>query len=344
MGKTIAIHVDYNPYPPGREMSFSARWIALAHERGFDVRVIEPQPDVVARVRGADAFMWRFHRAAAERLQARRVLPAVHYGLGIPVYPDPQTCFYYDDKIAMHYMLEAAGIPAPNTWVFWNRRDARAFCRSASYPLVMKLATGFGSNNVLLLQSAASAARWIDRLFDGGVSTLADTPFGMRDVMRQVRPLLPVAMRRFAPKAYGDYQRHYLFVQEFIPDNAFDTRVTIIGDRAYCFRRFNRPHDFRASGSGNFDHDPGHIAEDAIRVGFHTARLFKFQTVAVDILRRNDRPVLVELGYDYVNWVVNACPGYWRLDGDPATGTLRWHEGQTRSEDEVFDHFVATLQ
>jgi hypothetical protein len=133
-------------------------------------------------------------------------------------------------------------------------------------------------------------------------------------------------------------------VQEFIPGNPFDTRVTVIGNRAFCFRRFNRPNDFRASGSGNFDHDPAAIAEDAIRLAFKTAYHFQFQTVGVDILRQNNRPVLVELGYDYVNWVVNACPGHWVLSGAAESGTLRWVEGKTRSEDAIFEDFVARLQ
>ena len=56
-----------------------------------------------------------------------------------------------------------------------------------------------------------------------------------------------------------ELQRDYLLVQEFLPGNGFDTRITVIGNRAFGFRRFNRPDDFRASGSGRIDWNPAAI-------------------------------------------------------------------------------------
>lgn len=49
--------------------------------------------------------------------------------------------------------------------------------------------------------------------------------------------------------------KKYVYFQDFIPGNDFDTRVTIIGDRAFGFTRNVRPGDFRASGSGNVGYD-----------------------------------------------------------------------------------------
>jgi hypothetical protein len=328
----------------GQRMSFSERWAELARASGHHVRVIDPRsPDIVGQVVGCDAFMWRFHRRPAERLQGKRLVPAIKFGLGIPVYPDVVTCWYYDDKIAMHYLLNAVGIPTPRTRVCWRRTEAIEFCRSASYPLVLKLATGCASNNVRLVRTCAEAEEWSELLFDGGLLTMKKPRLGPREVMRRLKQVLPRPVRRFAPKTDGDLQSHYLLVQEFLPGNEFDTRITVIGNRAFGFRRFNRPGDFRASGSGRFDHDPTAIEEDAVRLAFRVAQRCGFQAVAVDILRHEGRPVLVEIGYDYVNWVVNACPGHWTIDGDADAGQLRWREGRTRSEDAIYTDFAACL-
>ena len=39
---------------------------------------------------------------------------------------------------------------------------------------------------------------------------------------------------------YWQIDKNYIYFQEFIPGNEFDTRVTVIGDRAFAFRRMNR--------------------------------------------------------------------------------------------------------
>src|SRR5690606_15154424 len=45
-------------------------------------------------------------------------------------------------------------------------------------------------------------------------------------------------------------EKGYLYFQEFMPKNEFDTRLIVIGNRCFGIRRYNRTGDFRASGSG----------------------------------------------------------------------------------------------
>jgi hypothetical protein len=109
------------------------------------------------------------------------------------------------------------------------------------------------------------------------------------------------------------------------------------------FRRFNRPGDFRASGSGRFDWDPKQVGEDAVRLGYRVARELGSQTLTVDILRRGSDPVIIELGLAYASWCVRNCPGHWALNGNPSSGKLEWVDGSMHPEDAIFEDFVATL-
>ena len=59
---------------------------------------------------------------------ARRLLPVIERELGLTVYPDQNTCWHYDDKIAQAHLFKVAGIPAPETWVWFDGKAARA-CR-----------------------------------------------------------------------------------------------------------------------------------------------------------------------------------------------------------------------
>jgi hypothetical protein len=139
-------------------------------------------------------------------------------------------------------------------------------------------------------------------------------------------------------------QHGYVYLQEFLPGNDYDTRVTVIGHRGFAFRRLNREGDFRASGSGRIIWTPAEIDPRMVRLGFRVARQLGTQSVAIDGLLKHGEPVVGEISYTYASWAIRDCPGHWVLDGDPMTGELGWVEGSTRPEDAIFDDFVAHLE
>jgi hypothetical protein len=125
-----------------------------------------------------------------------------------------------------------------------------------------------------------------------------------------------------------------IIFQEFLPNNEFDTRITVIGNRAFGFRRFNRPGDFRASGSGRIDWDHTKIEVEKVLFAFDVARRLGTQSLAVDILRAPDGSVVMsEISYYYEGWAVAACPGPWGPDGG-------WKSLQMLPEDAIFDDFL----
>ncbi len=336
----LAIQPDNQKLRSGRIQSFSKRWLEQAVRQGHDVRMVDVyKPDFFEQLADCDGLMWWFAHLPLPRNFAKRLMPAVEHGLGIPVFPNWKTCWHFDDKIAQSYLLQAAGIPTPQTWVFWRRKDALSFCRTARYPLVLKLASGIVSENVRLLHNFREAENWIKRLFGSGVVAL-EPPRGPRAVYRRLRPLVT------GQQPYRtDLQRGYLLLQEFLPGNAFDTRVSVIGKRAFAFRRFNRPDDFRASGSGLRDSDPSKIDLSVVRLAFRAAQALQTQSIAVDGLLRDGENVLAEISYYYEGWVLyEECLGHWELQGEPETGDLHWVEGQTRPEDAILDDFLASLK
>lgn len=343
----IAIQPDEVIHRNGERQSYSERWMELARE--YDIEAISVdvyRSDTIERIAACDAFMWRYDPAALPRLFAGRLLYAIEDGLGMPVYPSLKSRWHFEDKVGQYYFLRAAGIPTPAADVSWTREDAEGFCRRASYPFVLKLATGYQSNNVRLVRSPDEAMFYVDQLFARGAISLGYRPAsGARQLLRRLRAATEVVKGRnpYGPTPQADLQYGYFFAQEFLSNNGFDTRVTITGNRAFVFRRFNRAGDFRASGSGHFDWDPKQVGEDAVRLGYRVARQLGSQTLTVDILRRGSEPVIIELGLAYASWCVRDCPGHWALTGEPDSGTLEWVEGSMRPEDAIFADFVATL-
>lgn len=340
----IAVPDDYTSVgkPTGYDCS-SVRWTEYLRAAGCEVREVDVRaPDILRQVDGCDGFMWRWAQFNGMARIARRLLPVLERELGLEVYPDQNTCWHYDDKIAQAYLFEALGIPTPRTWVFFDLQKALDWISKASFPVVMKLATGAASQNVTRLDDRSAAIAIVSKAFGTWRRSL---DFEQRPNLRErARYILRQGIqgRQSILNDDGfDLQAGYVLLQEFLPNNAFDTRVTIIGHRAFGFRRFNRAGDFRASGSGKIDYDPAGVDERFIRLAFETATKLRMQSCAIDAMYRDVQPVVGEVSYTYVSGAVWECSGHWELKGDPESGNLRWVEGHMWPEEaQVMDFFL----
>jgi len=333
----IAVHPDRLPLRDGGIQSFSDRWTELLTRDGHDVRpVYWRDVDVIAKLRDVDAFLWWFPPLRNPRDYARRLMLALEQALpNLLVFPDWKSAWHFDDKIAQTMLLQAAGLAMPATHVLWRLDDAMEFVATARYPLVTKLASGFRANNVALLRDRAEAERWVRRMFGDGVIDIAASSFHPRVMLQRLRDRMRPTVRHITTSL----QKDYVLLQEFVPDNAFDTRVTVIGHRVFAFRRGNRPNDFRASGGGKWQTDPRQIDRDALDLALRASRTLSMPSIAVDVLRRDGEPVLTEVSYYYEGIGILACPGHWH----ERDGELTWVEGVMRAEDALLEMFLSRL-
>ncbi len=347
-GIRIAIQPDGMIHRNGERQSYSERWTELAQSEGISTVPVDVfADDIIAQIAECDAFMWRCPPSANPRLYAKRLLLAIEHGLNIPVFPSLPTGWHFEDKVAQFYLLALANIPTPSTHVLWDHGQAEAFCGRAEYPFVLKLSAGYQATNVRMVHSPREALFYVDELFGPGLVSLRPEPvWGPRRFLRRLRVAARLAAGRHQNRPNSEAELHhgYFYAQEFLPGNAFDTRVTVIGKRAFAFRRFNRPGDFRASGSGRIDWNPDAIAEDAVRLAYRVADRLGAQTVAIDVLRRGAEPVVGELTLSYASWAVRDCPGHWVLTGNPESGRLEWNEGRTLAEDAIFSDFLTCVR
>lgn len=349
MSLKIAIQPDDVVHPNGRRQSFSARWAELAQARHIEVVPVDVfAGDAMSRISGCDAFMWRCPSSAHIRAYAKRFLYALEAGTGMPVFPSLKSSWYFEDKIAQGYFFSAADIPCARTDIFWTREAAEQFCERAAYPFVLKLAGGHQSANVRLVRNRREADFYVEELFGHGVASLGYRPASrLRLLLRRLRATARTleGHNPYIPGVDAELHYGYFYAQEFLPGNEFEVSVIIVGNRAFAVRRFIQPGDFRTRGSsGRMDWSRESIGEDAIRLAFHAARKLGAQSVAIDILRRSDDPVVIELTFNYASWVVRACPGHWVLDGEPESGNLKWVEGTVRAADATFDDFLTEVR
>lgn len=321
----------------GENDASSPVWSKIIKELGHEVKIVDVyKPDILEQLIGCDGFMWRWGHGKGMSRIALRLLPVIENYLKIPVYPNNQTAWHYNDKIIQSYIFEALKLPAPKSTVYFNQQLALKDLSEGkfNFPIVIKLSNGAGSTNVQLLNNENSAIKWVNRLFKWRHLSLDENNYSIKSY---VYGILKGFLRGGKQLDNGiEFQSGYILLQEFLPKNDFDIRVTVIGNKAFAYRRFNRKNDFRASGSGNFDTNPKEINISAVKLAFESAKKVNAQSVAFDILEKENQFFIIEMSYTYVSWMVHACPGYW-------DSNLNWHEGQHWPEEFQINDFFKLL-
>jgi glutathione synthase/RimK-type ligase-like ATP-grasp enzyme len=323
-----------------QENSYSDRWAAYCEEHAIPYKFVNClDSDIIPQLRFTDALLWNWsHADPREQLMARHVIMACE-AMGVVVFPSTSTCWHYDDKIAQKYLLEAISAPLVPTRVFYDLPEALSWIDKASFPKVFKLRKGASSANVQLVRNASEARLLAKRALTVGYWPIPGYAWDVRrryraarqrgDLFGVVRRMLKVLGKiRHTNHAMGR-EKGYVYFQDFIPGNDFDTRVTIIGNRAFGFTRNVRSGDFRASGSGDISYDVQRINLQCIRTAFEVTRKIGSQSLAFDfVLDEKKQPLILEASYCYDPRAVSGCHGHW-------DDQLNWYQGHMWPQDAI---------
>ena len=137
---------------------------------------------------------------------------------------------------------------------------------------------------------------------------------------------------------YMGRENGYVYFQEFFPHNDCDTRITVIGKRAFGYKRKVRPQDFRASGSGNISFDHQSIDPNCVTISFDVARNLGTQSIALDFVSDSSgKPQILEMSYCFKAPLVYQCHGYWDKH-------LNWFPGHTWPQDAMLIDLLERLR
>lgn len=339
---TIAIQPDHYEHPS------AIRWAEVLEAKGYGVRWVDVRRgDILGQLKGCRGFMWRWGQFGGMGRIARRLLPVLENDLGMLTYPDLRTCWHFDDKIAQSWLFQAHGIPTPDTHLFFDRQEAHAWAENASLPLVMKLASGAGSQNVRRVESRRDLHIWIERMFSYRQTSLEDwerTRLPLLQRLRKVGGILRGG--RLPPILDNGYEEQsgYILLQEYLPDNPYTVRIVIIGKRAFGHLRKNLPGDFRAGDGSEKDGDPDHIDRDFIRLGYRTAQALGMQCCGMDGLYKGSERKVLEVSYAFPGYMTSKFPGHWELRGEAESGELMWVPGAMWPEQAQAEDFSERLR
>ena len=317
----IAIH---------QSLGFAERWIAYCEENGIRYKIVNCyENDIVEQVADCDALMWHHNHASPKDVKFAKQLLFSLEQAGKKVFPDFNTTWHFDDKAGQKYLLEAVQAPFVPTFVFYSKQSALQWVKSTSFPKVFKLTKGAGSANVRLVKTRQEARKLINRAFGKGFPQY-DKWNNLKERWRKYRlgqtgffDVAKGCVRIFHTTDFArmtNNEKGYVYFQDFIPDNTYDIRIVVIGERAFGIKRMIRKNDFRASGSGFLVYKKSEIREDCVAIAFTLNKKLKSQCVAIDFVFNSDQPVIVEISYGFTPQGYDPCEGYWDSD-------LNWYEG-----------------
>ncbi|HVZ97935.1 MAG TPA: hypothetical protein VG847_13730 [Chitinophagaceae bacterium] len=338
----IAIHNDPE--------SFSSRWIKYCNENNIPYKLVNCyDSDIVKQLDDVDGLMWHWNQNDYKAALFARQLTLSLEKKGIKIFPDVNTSWHHDDKLGQKYLLESIGAPLVQSYVFYTKKEALQWLNETTFPKVFKLRGGAGSINVSLVKTKKRAKQLINRAFGTGFShidrysRLKDRFWALRrdKNKKALRGVFSGIARLFLPtevEKFSHNEKGYIYFQDFIPKNEYDTRLVVIGSRCIGVRRYCRTGDFRASGSGIKAYDPELFDHKCIRLAFDITKKLKSQSVAFDFIWDNGTPKIVEISYCFIiGPFYDDCPGYWDAD-------LRWHAKPVNPQYFMIEDFIEELK
>jgi len=246
--------------------------------------------------------------------------------MGLTVFPNFYDSWHFDDKIAESQLLISINSSIPEYWSFCIKEDAiNWLINNASYPLVGKLKSGSGSHHVKLLKTKQESIKFTKNMFNKGIHPSPNLFFKAKSQLKTSKnwatfknrfSRIPEFFMTLKNAKYFPREKGYVYFQEFIPNNGYDLKMVVVGDKVSFMVRNVRKNDFRASGGGDFFYARELVNKEIIDLVFKTSDLLKSSCMGYDIVvdNRSNKPKIVEMSYGFSHTALLDARGYWNRD------------------------------
>ncbi len=322
-------------------------WEDYCKENHIDYEIIDIMKcDAVNELKQFDVLLWHFGQYRhAEMLEARSILYTAKR-MGLKVFPDFDDAWHFDDKVAEMYILQALGAPIPQSRVYYDKETLKKDVESGliEIPIVGKLRTGSGSHNVKLLKSKHALMSYASKMFSGGYnpapSLLYKTTSNIRSSHNKQQFIsklkrAPEFLRTLASARHFPHEKDYVYLQQFIPNDGYDMKVAVVGDKCAFLVRPVRSHDFRASGGGEVFFDKKYFNKQIIESAFRVSDALGSQCMGYDYVVNNQtgEGVIVEMSYGFSHQAIMASGGYYDRN-------LQWHAEPMNAPYEILKNML----
>jgi glutathione synthase/RimK-type ligase-like ATP-grasp enzyme len=322
-------------------------WIEYCNDNGIFCETIDCyQPDIIDKLKDFDCLLWHIGNYVLQDMMIGRSILYAASNMGLKVFPDFNTSWHFDDKVAESYLLQSVGAPIPNCWMFYVLDDCKKWLDEDmnKYPLVAKLRCGAGSSNVKLLKNKVEAIEYSQIMFSRGFKTHPSLLLKAKSnlysskswemMVGRLKRIPEFLLTRSRGKMFPR-EKGYVFFQEFIPNDGYDLKIVVVNNKLGFIGRRIRTDDFRASGGGDLFFDKELITKDIISSAFSTSDRLGFQCMGYDYVVDKETGIgkIVEISYGFSHTALLKSGGFFDREGV-------WHDEPLNAPIEVIKNII----
>jgi len=338
----IAIHQNKKLFD--HSVPWDKAWINYCKNNNIDFEIIDCfRSDIIDKLKEFDVLLWNFQNYVLQEMLFARSILNVAKSMGLRVFPDFNTSWHYDDKVAEMYLLQSIDAPIPKSWIFGLKDDCNNWIdNNAKFPLIAKLRCGAGSHNVKMISYRTEARTYVSKMFSRGFKSFPNVFFkassniksskNLKSILKKIKRIPEFISTLSRAKRFGR-EKDYVYFQEFIPNNGYDLKIVVIKDKVSFFVRDIRKGDFRASGGGSFYYDKSLVPDNVLKSAFEISDKLNFQCMGYDFVvdKKTNEGKIVEISYGFSHIALLEANGYWNRD-------LIWHDEALNAPDEIINN------
>lgn len=341
----IAIYKDSQRVT--HSINWSNVWAEYCQEKNIDYEFLDLfRCNLIEKLKEFQILLWHFDQYNhAEMLEARSILYSAKI-MGLKVFPDYNDVWHFDDKIAEMYLLQSINAPIPNSYVYYDRKSIEGVVDEGgiTFPIVAKLRSGSGSHNVKLIETKHSLLSYASKMFSKGInpapSILYKTTSNVRSSHNKQQFLskmkrIPEFLRTLSNARRLPREKDYVYLQEFVPNDGFDLKVVVVGDKCTFIVRPVRSHDFRASGGGEVCFDKKYFNKQVIESAFRVSDALCSQCMGFDYVvnKETGEGMIIEMSYGFSHQALMTPNGYYDRN-------LNWHDEPLNAPVEILKNMI----
>ncbi len=311
--------------------NWSMPWVEYCKENTLDHEIINPYENgVIKKLMEFDVVLWHYSNYSfKDMLMAKNILFTLEEH-GKKVFPSFKDAWHFDDKLAETYLLESINAPIPKSYYYYDSKSLEADINNLSFPIIAKLRNGSGSHNVKMLKSKQELYSYSKKMFTSGISSAPSLIYKTSSNIKSSKNLktfinrakrIPEFLRSLSNAKKFNIEKGYVYLQEFVPNDGYDLKIVVVGNKLSFIGRNIREGEFRASGGGDLFYDKNRIIKDVIDSAFKTSDALGFQCMGYDYVvnSKTQKGIIIEISYGFSHQALLAAGGYFDRKGV-------WHE------------------
>jgi len=326
--KTIAIHQNKKMFD--HSTSWVSPWISYCESNKLPFEIVDCySTNIIDKLNDFGYLLWHFDNFCFTDMFVAPIILYTAKKYGLKIFPDFNEMWHFDDKIAEMYYLKSVNAPIPQSCFFYSLDEVKSWIdKIDTYPIVAKLRKGSGAHNVVLIKTSSQIISYSKKMFKKGISpkpNIFNKAKSNYSSSKNDWSLMKTRIKRI-PEFYRTYknaslfpnEKGYVFFQEFIPNDGYDLKIVVIGDKLGFCARHIRKNDFRASGSGDIFYDRSLVTKDIIESAFSAYEKLELQCMGFDYVvdKRSGKGKIVEMSYGFSHVAILNSKGYFNRKGE----------------------------